>query len=74
MDETKLALARAVRGPILLMMLGALFAIDYYGPFPFSRTWPLLLIVFGLMKLIERAAARSASDYDSGPPFVGGAL
>ncbi len=72
--ETKHALARAVRGPVLLITLGALFVADYYGPWPFSRTWPLLLIVFGFMKLVERAAARSTSDYDSGPPFVGGAV
>ncbi|HWR53207.1 MAG TPA: hypothetical protein VN428_19025 [Bryobacteraceae bacterium] len=60
----------------MLITLGSLFAIDYYAGVPFTRTWPLLLIAFGLMKLLERAALRSAhdSDYDPGPPFVGGSV
>ena len=74
MNSARQALVRAARGPVMLITLGSLFAADYYGPWPFTRTWPLLLIVFGIMKLLERAAARAATDYDSGPPFVGGAL
>jgi len=50
-------LARAIRGPIILITLGILFAIDHFGSFSFSRTWPVLIIVIGLMKLIERAGA-----------------
>jgi len=51
-------LARAVRGPIIMITLGILFAIDHFGAFSFGRTWPILIIVIGLMKLIERAAAQ----------------
>lgn len=50
---------QAVRGPLMLITLGILFAIDHFGPFSFGRTWPLLIIVFGLLKLLERAVARS---------------
>jgi hypothetical protein len=50
-------LARAIRGPIILITLGILFAIDHFGSFSFGRTWPVLIIVIGLMKLIERADA-----------------
>jgi hypothetical protein len=50
------SLARAVRGPIILITLGVLFAIDHFGPLSFSRTWPILIIVIGLMKLIERSS------------------
>jgi hypothetical protein len=46
-------IARAVRGPITLICLGSLFALQQSGIAPFKETWPLLLIVFGLMKLIE---------------------
>lgn len=74
MGDVKQSFIRAVRGPILLITLGSLFAADYYSGWPFTRTWPLLLIVFGFMKLVERAAARSASDYDAGPPFMGGGV
>lgn len=48
-------LIQAVRGPVMLTTLGILFAIDHFGQFSFSRTWPLLVILFGLLKLLERA-------------------
>jgi Domain of unknown function (DUF5668) len=56
-------LIRAVRGPLLLITLGLLFVADHFGPFPFYKTWPVLLIVFGALKLAERlfAGVRSAT-------------
>jgi hypothetical protein len=51
---------QAVRGPLLLITLGALLAVDHLGPFPFWRTWPVLIIVFGLLKLLERAVRPEA--------------
>ena len=53
-------LMRAVRGPILLITLGTLFAVDHVGPYSFSTTWPALLIVIGLLKLMERATASAS--------------
>ena len=50
----------AIRGPILMITLGVLLAIDQFGTVSFGRTWPVLLIVFGLFKLLERAGAKSA--------------
>jgi len=50
-------LARAIRGPVILITIGILFAIDHFGRFSFGNTWPILIIVIGLMKLIERAGA-----------------
>lgn len=49
----------AIRGPVLLILLGVLLTVDHFGPYGFGRTWPALLIVFGLFKLFERAGARS---------------
>jgi Domain of unknown function (DUF5668) len=46
--------AQAVRGPVLLITVGILFAIHQAGILPFYRTWPLILIVIGVMKLLER--------------------
>ncbi len=46
-------LIRAVRGPVLLIVLGLLFVAEYWGQFPFYKTWPVLLIVYGLLKLLE---------------------
>ena len=47
---------QAIRGPILLITIGILFAIHQAGILGFSRTWPLIIIVIGLMKLFERMA------------------
>ena len=49
----------AIRGPVLMITLGVLLAIDQFGALSFARTWPVLLIVFGLFKLAERAGTRS---------------
>jgi hypothetical protein len=51
----------AVRGPVMLITLGVLLSIDHFGNVSFARTWPVLLIVFGLFKLLERSSARSTS-------------
>lgn len=49
-------LMRAIRGPVVLITLGALLLADRMSGVPFTKTWPVLLIVFGLMKLMERTA------------------
>ncbi len=67
MSSSDGSLIRAIRGPILLITLGTLFAWDYFGRQPFWRTFPVLLIVYGFLKLIERLAT------DSGQPRYGGA-
>lgn len=53
---TGVPLTRAIRGPILLITIGTLFAIDHFGPYSFSSTWPALLIVIGVLKLLERSS------------------
>lgn len=53
------SLVCAIRGPILLITVGTLFAIDHLGSFAFSRTWPALLIVIGVLKLLERATQKT---------------
>ena len=49
------SLARAIRGPIVLITVGTLFALDHFGGYSFGRTWPVLIIVIGLLKLMERS-------------------
>ncbi len=48
-------LVRAVRGPIILITVGTLFALDHFTPYGFQQTWPVILIVIGLLTLIGRA-------------------
>jgi LiaI-LiaF-like transmembrane region len=54
------AFIRAIRGPVLLILLGGLFALDSFNGISFGRTWPVLLIVFGLLKAMERMGNKTA--------------
>lgn len=54
------ALIRALRGPVLLITLGCLFLLRFDGPgWSVKTTWPVLVIVFGVMKLLESMAGRT---------------
>jgi hypothetical protein len=50
-------LIRAIRGPVTLITVGTLFAIDHFTRFSFHQTWPVLLIVFGLLSLMGRSTS-----------------
>lgn len=63
-------LVRAVRGPILLIALGSLMALHRFQEISFTKTWPVLLILLGLMKLFERMALSSGGASTDGP-FMG---
>jgi cell wall-active antibiotic response 4TMS protein YvqF len=56
------SMIRAIRGPITLITLGVLFALNNFTQYGFSETWPVLLIVFGALTLLGR------STETSGPP------
>ncbi|HYI97040.1 MAG TPA: hypothetical protein VEX68_26085 [Bryobacteraceae bacterium] len=58
MNASAWELLRAVRGPILLMTFGVLVALNHTGKMDFERTWPVLIIVYGFLKLIERMVPR----------------
>jgi Domain of unknown function (DUF5668) len=51
----------AIRGPITLITIGSLFALDHFTRFGFHRTWPVLLIVFGALSLLARSGANRSS-------------
>jgi cell wall-active antibiotic response 4TMS protein YvqF len=48
------SLIRSIRGPITLITLGVLFALNNFTRYGFGETWPVLLIVFGLLSLLGR--------------------
>ncbi len=48
------SLLSAIRGPIMLIAVGLLFAADQLTDYGIWRTWPVLLILLGLLKLAER--------------------
>jgi len=49
------SLVRAIRGPLTLITLGVLFAFNNFTQYSFDKTWPVLLIVFGLLSLLKRS-------------------
>jgi len=55
---------RAIRGPVTLITIGALFALNNFTEYRFEQTWPVILIVFGLMSLLGRSMER----VPPGPP------
>jgi hypothetical protein len=49
---------QAIRGPLVLITVGILFALHQADVINFARTWPLIIIVIGLVKLAERLVAQ----------------
>ena len=46
----------SMTGPIILIALGVMFLLGQFVPdWGVSKTWPILLIVIGLAKLVESA-------------------
>jgi hypothetical protein len=59
---------RAIRGPITLITVGVLFALNNFTEYRFDQTWPVILIVFGLMSLLGRSTERIAPPPPGYPP------
>lgn len=49
-------LLRRLRGPVILVTVGVMALLDQYGSLSFSQSWPLILIVIGILQLGERMA------------------
>ena len=59
---------RSILGPIVLITVGVLFALDYIGNrWDFSQTWPVILVVIGIVKLFERMVWDDPAYYGNGP-------
>jgi hypothetical protein len=61
----------AIRGPVMLIALGILLAADQLDRMGIDRTWPALLILFGILKLAAYAASRQPSEHPLYPPQGG---
>ena len=56
------SLISAIRGPIMLITIGVLFTLDHFTHYTFwDKTWPILIIVIGLLSLARRG-------FDPAPP------
>lgn len=61
---------RSLVGPFVLITVGVLFAFDHiWNRWSFGDTWPVILIVIGLVKIFERIAPTEGhGGYVSAPP------
>lgn len=66
MNDQSQVLLRAVKGPIIMIMVGVLFAADRFTNYSIHQTWPVLLIVGGIMQLL--GGGRRRRDYYPPPP------
>jgi hypothetical protein len=57
----RMRLFRALRGSIWVILVGVLFFLASYDIVPWSRSWPLFIIVGGLMMVFERTAFSTAT-------------
>jgi Domain of unknown function (DUF5668) len=70
-------LIRRLRGPAFLVLFGVTALLHQWGVLSFGRSWPLYLILAGVMGLAERAALTTAppanpympSPYPSSSPY-----
>ena len=60
---------QAARGPVMLITLGILLAIHQNTAWGFEQTFPVLIIVFGILKLLERSADKSDGPMQQPPQF-----
>ena len=49
-----------IQGPVLILTVGVAALLDQWHILSFGRSWPLYLIVLGILKLAQRAALSMA--------------
>ncbi len=62
MNGNSASLLRAIRGPVTLITVGVLFALNNFTQYRFEQTWPVILIVFGLLSLLRRGVQPPAPE------------
>ena len=58
MIQDNASFLRAIKGPVVMITVGTLFALDSFTGLSFSRTWPVLLVVMGLLSLGKRSCRK----------------
>jgi hypothetical protein len=58
MNDGQYALMRAIRGPVIMITVGVLFALDEFTSLSFHQSWPAILIVLGFLNLSSWAGWR----------------
>ena len=68
--------SRRVMGPIILITVGVLFLLDELFPYRgwgIGHTWPIILVVIGAVKILERFFAPAAPALVQPPASPGAA-
>ncbi len=68
MNDQSRQLVRAATGPIVLITVGTLFALEKFTPYRFGQTWPVLLIIIGLLRLVGGGHPRRPRNWRNAPP------
>jgi hypothetical protein len=76
MNPQSTSLMRAITAPIILLTVGVLFLFGRFTGFRFGETWPVLLIVVGLLRLLGGGRRRRDAYYPPAappppPPYTG---
>jgi cell wall-active antibiotic response 4TMS protein YvqF len=58
---------RRIMGPAMLVTVGALFLLENLGALGFGRTWPVILLVIGGVKLLQGSASTEGHILTPGP-------
>lgn len=67
MNPQSQGLMRAITGPVIMITVGVLFLIDRITGVGFGQTWPVLLIVIGILKLLGGRGLRRIGPYYTAP-------
>ena len=68
MNDQSRQLVRAATGPIILITVGTLFALEKFTPYRFGQTWPVLLIIIGFLRLLGGGHRRHPRSWRNAPP------
>jgi hypothetical protein len=68
----RLRVIRALRGAIWVILVGVLFFLDTFNILSWDHSWPLFIIIAGLMTMLDRSAASALAsqqmNYPNYPP------
>jgi len=67
----RIRLFRALRGAVWVILVGVLFLLDSFDILSWGRSWPLFIIVAGLMTFFERSVYNSSASIPYSYPGPG---
>jgi Domain of unknown function (DUF5668) len=72
MNGNNPTLMHAIKGPVMMITTGVLFALNQMTEFTLARTWPAFLIVLGLLSLGDHLSGPRGDVTSRRDPDFGG--